>query len=331
MFENRTQVKPSPSLLDLDPAAVREMFRRMVTIRLFEEKVEAAYQEGRLYGPFHSSVGQEAVAVGACLALRPDDVITSTHRGHGHLIAKGADLARMCAELWGKGDGYCGGKGGSMHLACVDKGIIGQNGIVGASWFLGVGAALAFQVGGHDRVALAFAGDGSVGQGVFHESLNLAAIWRLPVVFLVENNGFAHSFRASQMQLPESIAERAAGYGMEGRRVDGNNVLTVHAAVAAAVERARQGLGPSLVEAVCYRWRGHNLGDADQRYRDRHEVVQARQSDPIELFRKEAIAVVEEATLAAIEADADQAVQAAIRFAESAPPPDPRQAFEDIV
>ena len=303
----------------------------MVTIRRFEERVEAAHQEGRLYGPFHSSVGQEAVAVGACLALRPDDVITSTHRGHGHLIAKGADLAPMCAELWGRASGYCGGKGGSMHLACIDKGILGQNGIVGASCFLGVGAALAFQLGGHDRVALAFAGDGSVGQGVFHESLNLAALWQLPVVFLVENNGFAHSFRASQMRLVESLATHAAGYGVAGTQVDGTDVLAVHAAVAAAAERARRGDGPSLVEAVCYRWRGHNLGDADQRYRDRQEVMRARRSDPIELFRKEAVAVVGEAVLAEIEAEVSRAVEAAIEFAEAAPPPDPRLAFEDAV
>jgi acetoin:2,6-dichlorophenolindophenol oxidoreductase subunit alpha len=315
---------------ELGPGLVREIFRRMATIRRFEERVEAAHQEGRLYGPFHSSVGQEAVAVGACIALRPDDVITSTHRGHGHVIAKGGDLRRMCAELWGRATGYCKGKGGSMHLVCADRGVLGQNGIVGASFFLGAGAGLAFQLHGADRVAVAFAGDGQVGQGVFHETLNLAAIWRLPVVFLVENNGFAHSFPASRLQLGGSIADRAGGFGIPSARVDGTDVLAVHDAVLQAARLARRGGGPSLVEAVCYRWRGHNLGDADHRYRDRGEVQRARANDPIELFRKEAIAVVDETVLAATDAEAAGAVDDAIRFAEASPPADPRLALEDI-
>jgi acetoin:2,6-dichlorophenolindophenol oxidoreductase subunit alpha len=318
------------SVEDVGPDAVHEIYRRMATIRRFEEQVEAAHREGRLYGPFHSSVGQEAVAVGACTALRSSDVITSTHRGHGHVIAKGADLRRMCAELWGRATGYCKGKGGSMHLVCMDKGVLGQNGIVGASFFLGAGASRTFQVNGDDRVAVAFAGDGQAGQGVFHETLTLAAIWRLPVVFVVENNGFAHSFRASDLQPSGSIADRAGGFGMPGVRVDGTDVLAVYDAVGTAAALARRGQGPSLVEAVCDRWRGHNLGDADHRYRDRREVLRARANDPIELFRKEAIRLVDEASLAAIDAEAARTVDDAIRYAESSPPADPAAALQDM-
>jgi acetoin:2,6-dichlorophenolindophenol oxidoreductase subunit alpha len=313
------------------PEMVRELYRQMVVIRRFEEQVEAAHRDGRLYGPFHSSVGQEAVAVGACAALRPADVVTSTHRGHGHVIAKGADLRRMCAELWGRATGYCKGKGGSMHLVCADRGVLGQNGIVGASFFLGAGAALAFQLQGEDRVALAFAGDGQVGQGVFHETLTLAAIWRLPAVFVIENNGFAHSFPAAELLRGGAIADRAASMGLAGTRVDGTDVLAVHAAVAAAVAKARAGQGPVLVEAVCDRWRGHNLGDADHRYRDRRELAaRARANDPIQRFRAQASALVGEATLAAIDADAARSVEDAIRFAEASPPADPATAFQDL-
>jgi TPP-dependent pyruvate/acetoin dehydrogenase alpha subunit len=315
---------------ELGPETVRELYRRMVVIRRFEEQVETAHREGRLYGPFHSSVGQEAVAVGACSALRPSDVVTSTHRGHGHVIAKGGDLRRMCAELWGRATGYCKGKGGSMHLVDAERGVLGQNGIVGASFFLGAGAGLAFQLHGQDRVALAFAGDGQVGQGVFHEALTLAALWRLPVVFVVENNGFAHSFPSSALQPGGSIAGRADGFGMPGVRVDGTDVLAVYDAVGQAAERARRGQGPTLIEAVCDRWRGHNLGDADHRYRDRREVARARANDPVELFRKEAIRLVDEGALAAIDADAARSVEDAIRFAESSPAPDPAEALRDL-
>jgi TPP-dependent pyruvate/acetoin dehydrogenase alpha subunit len=323
---------PGRPLVETFPAeTVRELYRQMVVIRRFEEQVEAAHRDGRLYGPFHSSVGQEAVAVGACAALRPVDVVTSTHRGHGHVIAKGADLGRMCAELWGRATGYCRGKGGSMHLVCADQGVLGQNGIVGASFFLGAGAALAFQLQGDDRVALAFAGDGQVGQGVFHETLTLAAIWRLPAVFVIENNGFAHSYSAAELQRGGSIADRAPSLGLAGVRVDGTDVLAVHTTVAAAVAQARAGQGPVLVEAVCDRWRGHNLGDADHRYRDRRELqARARANDPVQRFRVQASAVLEEATLAAIDADAARSVEEAIRFAEASPPADPATAFQDL-
>ena len=310
---------------------VLDTFDRLVTIRLFEDKVEEAHKAGALYGPFHSSAGQEAVAVGTCMVLEPRDLVTSTHRGHGHVIAKGGDLAKMCAELWGRADGYNRGKGGSMHLAANELGLIGQNGVVGASLFTAAGAALGVSVLGDDRVAVAFSGDGSVGQGVFHETLNLAAVWKLPVVFVIENNGYAHSMPAHEMQVTATIAERGAGYGVPSARVDGNDVLSVHAAVADAVTRARAGGGPTLLEAVCYRWRGHNLGDADHRYRSRDEVANAREIDPIEIFRRDATKVVSDGDLDRVSTAAAARVDAAIAFASSCAPPDPAWAFEDCV
>jgi TPP-dependent pyruvate/acetoin dehydrogenase alpha subunit len=313
------------------PAEVLDLFTRLVTIRAFEERVEAAHKAGALYGPFHSSVGQEAIAVGACAALRPHDVVTSTHRGHGHVIAKGGDLARMCAELWGRAAGYNRGKGGSMHLASSELGLLGQNGIVGASLFLAAGAALGHCTLGVDRVAVAFSGDGSVGQGVFHETLNLAAIWKLPVVFVIENNAYAHSMPVGEMQLTASIAMRAAGYGIAGTRVDGTDLLAVHAVMTDAVAVARAGGGPMLVEAMCYRWRGHNLGDADHRYRAREEVAKAREIDPIEIFRRDAGKIVSEAELDNATTLATRRVEAAIAFADDAPTPDPAWAFEDTI
>lgn len=318
-------------IVTFDASQVLDLFTRLVTIRVFEERVEAAHKAGQLYGPFHSSVGQEAIAVGACAALRPNDVVTSTHRGHGHVIAKGGDVARMCAELWGRADGYNRGKGGSMHLASSELGLLGQNGIVGASLFLAAGAALGHGALGLDRVAVAFGGDGSVGQGVFHETLNLAAIWKLPVVFVIENNAYAHSMPVGEMQLTPSIAMRAAGYGVGGIRVDGTDVLAVHAAMSDAVGAARAGFGPTLIEAVCYRWRGHNLGDADHRYRSREEVAKAREVDPIEVFRRDAAKVVGEAELDAATASVSRRVDEAIAAAGGAPTPDPAWAFEDTV
>ena len=312
----------------LDDSRLREMFRLMYTILRLEVATEQAHLGGELYGPFHSSMGQEAVAVGVCLSLRPDDVVTSTHRGHGHAIAKGAELGRICAELWGRSTGYCQGKGGSMHIVSMDHGFVGQSPIIGGSGLLATGAALAFDLKGDSRVAVAFMGDGAVGQGVFHESLNLAAIWRLPVVFVVENNGFAHSFRSEQMQLNPDIASRAEGYGIPGVVADGIEVLGVYAATTAAVQRARRGEGPTLIEAKCYRWRGHNLGDAEHLYRPREEVEKARRDDPIERFRYAISHRISPDVLNDIEVEVEREISAAVRFADESPPPDPGIALE---
>ena len=319
---------PTFEHLGLSDAQLLDMFRLMCTIRRFEQAMEGAHLNGELYGPFHSSMGQEAVSVGVCASLRPDDVVASTHRGHGHVIAKSAELGPLCAELWGRATGYCGGKGGSMHIVSLERGIIGQSPIIGASEFLATGAALAFQLTNQNRVAIAFFGDGAVGQGVFHETLNLAAIWKLPVVFVAENNGFAHSFRPNQMQVNPDIASRAKGYGVPGVIVDGTDVFDVYAASRAAVARARDGDGPTLIEARCYRWQGHNLGDADHFYRSREEVEQGRENDPL-LRCREAIAHrFQPDTLAAIEDAADTEIEKAIRFAVESPTPDPATALD---
>ncbi|MDP7066315.1 MAG: thiamine pyrophosphate-dependent dehydrogenase E1 component subunit alpha [Acidimicrobiales bacterium] len=317
------------SRLVMPDSMLHEHYRLMYTIRSFEQRVERSHQEGSLYGPFHSSMGQEAVSVGVCGELRPDDVIVSTHRGHGHVIAKGIDIDRLCAELWGKATGYCGGKGGSMHVASVDHGIICQNPIIGGSEFLAAGAALAFQQAGSERFAVAFCGDGAVGQGVFHETLNFAGMWKLPVVFVVENNGFAHSFRSDRMPVGEDIAGLAAGYGIPGVCVDGTDVLAVAAATQAAVKRGRAGHGPSLIEARCYRWRGHNLGDADHLYREKDEVERERKNDPLLKFREAQTAVLTDEAIGQIERSVDDQIDKAIEFAESSPLPDRGRALED--
>ena len=308
---------------------LQELYRLMYKIRKFEPTMERAHQQGSLYGPFHSSMGQEAVSVGVCTELGSDDVIVSTHRGHGHVIAKGADLGPVCAELWGKKTGYCGGKGGSMHIASADHGILCQNPIIGGSEFLAAGASLAFQHTGSPRVALAFCGDGAVGQGVFHETLNLAAMWKLPVVFVVENNGFAHSFRSDQMPVGRDIAGLADGYGFPGVSVDGTDVIAVSAVTRVAVERAREGDGPSLIEAKCYRWRGHNLGDADHLYRQKDEVERERLNDPLVKLRESLATDLTAEVLDQIEQSVDEEIKEAIEFAESSPSPDPLQALED--
>ena len=325
---DRSSPVEEAGLHGLSDAQLRDIFKSMYTIRRFEVTMERAHLAGDLYGPFHSSMGQEAVPVGVCAALRSDDVVTSTHRGHGHAIAKGAELGPICAELWGRATGYCGGKGGSMHIVSAEHGFIGQSPIIGGSGLLATGAALCFDLRGESRVAVAFLGDGAVGQGVFHETLNLAAIWRLGVVFVVENNGYAHSFRADQMQVNPDIASRAEGYGIPGVVVDGIDVFSVYAVTKTAVERARAGDGPTLIEAKCYRWRGHNLGDAEHLYRERGEVEEARRNDPLDRFRQATSGRVETATLARIEAVVNREIDDAARFAAESPLPDPQTALE---
>jgi len=320
--------RPVVEALRKDRGRLLEMYRLMLTIRAFEEGAELLHTSAYLSGPFHSSIGQEAVAVGVCSALRKDDTITSTHRGHGHLIAKGADINRMLAELKGRLTGYCRGLGGSMHIADLEVGAIGENGIVGGSMFIATGAALGFQLEGTDRVAAAFFGDGGVGQGVFHECLNLAAIWRLPAVFVCENNQYAHSFPARELSNGGNIAGRAAAYGLPGILVDGNDVTEVYAVTSAAAERARRGDGPTLIEAVCYRWRGHNLNDAHHLYRDRQEVDDARQQDPILILRARLRDLTSEDELRAVEARVTAAFEAARKFADESPPTPPSVVFE---
>jgi len=319
-MDAKTESEAGPANVERSKAL--GLYERMLTVRRFELAVEGAHRQGRLYGTFHSSLGQEAVAVGACSALEVSDVITSTHRGHGHVIGKGGDPKKMCAELWGRSTGYCGGWGGSMHLADMERGVIGQNGVVGASIFLAAGAALAFQQKGSRRVALSFAGDGAVGLGVFSETLNLAALWSLPIVFVIENNGFAHSMASTWIEAKgASVTDRAKTYGMPAVTVDGRDVVAVYEAVDECVTRARGGNGPSLVEATCYRWRGHNFGDADQFYRDRATVEKAMKDDPLARF----LQVLEQWGLddecREIEGKVAKVIEEAIEFAEQSPVP----------
>ena len=301
----------------------RELLRQMYTIRAFEEMAEQLYALGKVHGTMHLSIGMEASAVGAIAALRADDYILSTHRGHGHCIAKGADLKRMMAEFMGKETGYCRGRGGSMHIADVQGGNLGANGVVGGGLATAMGVGLGLKMQGSDRICLCFFGDGAANLGPFHESLNMAAIWSLPVVYVCENNQYAMSFSVERAFAIADIADRAAAYGMPGTTVDGNDLLAVREAVSEAVQRARRGDGPSLVENVTYRWRGHSKSDAN-RYRTQEEIEAWKQKCPIARFREHLIARGEltEAEADEMEGLARADIDAAVAFAEASPEPD---------
>jgi TPP-dependent pyruvate/acetoin dehydrogenase alpha subunit len=324
-----TQTCDPLRITDVDSIA---LYRTMVTIRLFEEKVGALFTVARIHGGVHLYLGQEAVATGACAALRPDDYITSTHRGHGHCIAKGGRLDLMLAEIFGKVTGYCKGKGGSMHIADLDSGILGANGIVGGGIPIAVGAAFACKLQKNNRVVLCFFSDGASNQGSFHEALNLAAVLTLPVVFLCENNQWAVSTPSNYSVPVENIADRSASYGMPGSVVDGNDVLAVYQGVKEAVDRARSGGKPTLVEAKTYRWGGHYKGDP-QVYRSRQEVEEWRQKrDPITLFqqRLEAEGLLDETGAEAIRTEVQRAIDSAVQFAEASPEPGLELLYADL-
>ena len=307
-----------------DAATARRTLATMWKVRRFEEAVDELFARGLMHGTMHLSIGQEASATGACAALRPGDAITSTHRGHGHCIAQGADLTRMMAELLAKETGYCRGRGGSMHIADVATGNLGANGIVAGGIPIAVGAALARQLRGEDSVVLTFFGDGAANEGAFHEAMNLAAIWRLPVVMVCENNKYGMSFSTEKSFAIAHISERAAAYGMPGVTVDGNDVEQVHAATAEAVGRARAGDGPTLVEAETYRWKGHSKSDKNL-YRTKEEISEWRGRDPITRFEQVVLerGVLDDASLEQVRDEARQAVRDAVREATSAPDADP--------
>jgi pyruvate dehydrogenase E1 component alpha subunit len=307
------------------------LYRKMVEIREVEEALIRLFAEGRMPGFIHSYIGEEATGVGVCAALRSDDYITSTHRGHGHILAKGGDLSRFMAEVFGRRTGYCGGKGGSMHIADFEIGILGANGVVGGGIPIAAGAACSSVLATQDRVAAAFFGDGAADIGSFHESLNLAAIWKLPVVFVCENNGYADFISTQDHMLIEHISERAAAYGIPGVTVDGNDVLSVYEAALEAVQRARAGDGPTLFEAVTYRWRGHYEGDP-QPYRADDEVAQWRERDPIKRFREQLfeLGILSDADVQTIQEEVQAAIERAVVFAESSSMPDPSAALTDV-
>jgi TPP-dependent pyruvate/acetoin dehydrogenase alpha subunit len=309
----------------------RELLETMLLIRAFDEKVDELYAEGALHGTAHFYVGQEAVAVGVISALQEGDVITGTHRGHGHAIAFGLDIHKMAAELLGKATGYCHGKGGSMHIADVGAGMLGANGIVGGSMGIACGAAWAFKRRGEDRVAVCFFGDGAVQEGIFNEALNMAAIWKLPVVFVCENNQYAMSLSVKKGFAHEPLSDRAAGYGMPGTTVDGMELDEVHGAASEAVGRARGGEGPTLIEAATYRYLGHSKSDANL-YRTRDEIQQWREQDPIGrlAMRLEEEGILQSDEWRGMERSAKEGIEEAFERASQEPEPEPESALEDV-
>lgn len=310
-----------------------EMQRRMLRIRLFDERASKMVKRGKIPGTVHTSIGQEAQVVGACMALRSDDYMTGNHRSHGHPIGKGSSLGPLMAELLGKATGVCKGKGGSLHLADFSVGSLGESGIVGSSIPIATGAGLSAQVLGTDRVSLAFFGDGGGNQGGLYEALNLAAIWKLPVIYLCENNQYALSTPAHTVTAGK-IADRASGFGIPGVRVEnGQDVLAVHEAASEAVERARAGEGPTLLEVVTYRYQEHSEGlRLSTDYRDEEERDKWLARDPISSFRdvliEREVATAEE--LDALEQEVTEEVEEAARFAEESPEPEPEAAFDDL-
>lgn len=320
-----------PTTTKLTHESLTDMLYQMYLIRAFEEAAQQQYYAGKVQGTMHLCVGEEAVPVGVMAALRIDDQITSTHRGHGHAVAKGQDVREMMAELLAKGTGVCRGRGGSMHMADLTLGSLGANGIVGGGLPLAVGAGLSAKLQGLDRVAVCFFGDGASNLGNFHESLNMAAIWQLPVLFVCENNQYAMSMPVGRSVSAPAIAQRAAAYNIPGVQVDGMDVMAVYEATVAAAERARQGLGPTLIEAVTYRYTGHSRSDK-QLYRTKAEVEEWRERDPIPRFQKlliqQGLITAEEG--AAVEQRANQAIEEAIAYADASDEPDPSELLEDV-
>jgi pyruvate dehydrogenase E1 component alpha subunit len=328
---SKSKFSKSDPWLGLEPERLREALCKMYLIRYFEEKAEALYAMGKIHGTMHLSIGQEASAMGAVLALRPDDLMLSTHRGHGHCIAKGADLNLMMAEFFGKAVGYCRGRGGSMHIADVDGGNLGANGVVGGGIPLAPGVGLSLKMQKTDKVCLTFFGDGAANEGAFHESLNLSAVWQLPVVYVCENNQYGMSMSVKRSCSAERISQRAVSYNIPGVTVDGNDFLEVYQAVKEAVERARTGEGPSLIENVTYRWRGHSKSDR-QRYRTREEVKEWQARDPIARLRTKLLeaGLFSETELDQVSAEAHQIIVDSVAFAEAAADPDPVTIMEGV-
>jgi TPP-dependent pyruvate/acetoin dehydrogenase alpha subunit len=322
---------PSPSLR-AEADKLWYMYRKMSEIRLFEEHVWDVYTRGLMPGLAHLYIGEEAVAVGTCAALRDDDYITSTHRGHGHCLAKGGKLDRMMAEIMGKEAGYCRGKGGSMHIADMSVGILGANGIVGGGFGISTGAGLSAKLRGSDQVAVCFFGDGAANQGIMLETVNMAAVWNLPVIYVCENNQYGEHTPYQSVTGVVDIAERAKGMGLEGIIADGTDVLAMYETTSVAVAKARRGDGPTLIEAKTYRYHGHHVGDA-QTYRTRDEVGWwSDNKDPIRLLGDYMVTnkVAKQDELDALYGQVEQEVLDAIEFGKDAPFPPPEQAFEDI-
>jgi acetoin:2,6-dichlorophenolindophenol oxidoreductase subunit alpha len=315
-----------------DQDLLHEAYRRMSRIRQFEETTKDLLLKGELYGAFHTSTGQEASIVGSCMALEGTDYMVGTHRSHGHPIGKGADIKGLMAELMGRKDGVNQGKGGSMHLSDFSVGSLGETSIVGSGLPVATGAALGSKMQGDGKVTLCFFGDGSSNEGTFHESLNIASIWDLPVVYLCENNGYGELTAWRKVVASESIAARAVAYDMPGEVVDGQDVLAVYEAVKKAVDRARAGEGPSLVETRTYRYENHAIGLPAESYREQSEIDEWRtHKDPLTLFRGRAEELgLNVGELDVIDKDIDAEVGAAVEFARQSPQPDVEEAFTHV-
>ncbi|MBV1704571.1 MAG: thiamine pyrophosphate-dependent dehydrogenase E1 component subunit alpha [Hyphomicrobiales bacterium] len=321
-----------PAIYDrVGAGGLREALRRMHLIRRFEETAEDFYVRGKSYGTMHLSIGQEATAVGVCAALGDSDYVTSTHRGHGHCIAKGAEVGRMFAEFLGRETGYCRGRGGSMHIADPAKGNLGANGIVGGGIPIAVGAALSAKRLRTGAVVASFFGDGAKNEGAFHESLNIASLWKLPVLFVCENNQYGMSVAFARSTAVASVADRAAAYSMPGVTVDGNDFAAVAAAAFEAADRARRGGGPTLVECKTYRTRGHSRSDRN-RYRTKDEIEAWKARDPIERFERElsALGVATAADAASLREAVEREIADGVAFAEASPAPSTAELMRDV-
>jgi TPP-dependent pyruvate/acetoin dehydrogenase alpha subunit len=325
---------PKRETVPLEPKLALELLERMLLIRRFEEKAVELFEHGQIRGNVHPCIGQEAVSAGVCQALRRDDYMTSTHRGHGNCLAKGAEPRRMVAELVGKATGYCKGKGGSMHIADFEGGNLGANGIVGGGFPIAVGAGLSIQNRGSDQVVVCFFGDGAASQGTFHEGLNLAALWKLPVLFVCENNQYAISTPVQESAAHPMLADRGAAYGIPGVRVDGNDALEVYQAAGEAAARARRGEGPTLLDCLTYRSYGHFTGDAGHgiRYRSKEEMDAWKARCPILRLRERLVAggLLSESEARAMEARVAAVIEDAVRFADASPWPKPEDALQDV-
>jgi len=309
-----------------------KMYFDMLKIRDFENAITDVYSRGLMNGLAHLYIGEEAIAVGVCSNITPQDYAVSTHRGHGHLIAQGADLKKMMAEVLGRKTGYCKGKGGSMHIMDASKGILGANGIVGAGIPIATGSAYSAKYRGTDQVTVSFFGDAASNQGTFHESINMAAAWKLPVVYVCENNLFGISVDLRKVTGNPNIADRAVGYGIPGVTVDGNDILEVYRVTQEAFVRARKGEGPTLIECKTYRYKGHHVGDPGKVYRLKKELEDWKKRDPIKTFKVRLIEekFANEEELKNLEKEAKQLVKTAVQFAEDSPFPAPEEAFEDL-
>lgn len=319
-------------LAELGQEAAQEMLSRMLLIRSFEEMAKELYAQGRIHGTMHLSIGQEATAVGSSFAVRSGhDYLLNHHRGHGHCLAWGSEVELMMAEFMGKATGFCRGRGGSMHIADIERNNLGANGIVAGGIPIASGVGLSIQLRQSDQACLAVFGDGAANTGGFNESINLASIWQLPVIFLCENNQYAMSMSVERAFNIERISQRAGGYGIPGVSVDGNDVLAVYEATRRAAARARQGDGPTLVEAVTYRWEGHSKSDS-QAYRTREEVKVWQQRDPIPRFadRLQGAGLLTAEQLEELKQQAQMRIDKALEFAEQSPEPDPSSIMEGV-